>query len=340
MVAKIYDVAKAAGVSVGTVSRVFNGYTDISRATKKRVLKVAKELGYTPNVAARTLSSKSLKTIAFIMNDLVGSRYDGVSMQTIMGVYHYAETHEMQFVLYPTTTQQQRAKTFAQFCEERNINGAVVQGLHVDDPYVAQIAEAALPVVTIDLAIPGPRTGAVSIDNTAAEKAVTQLLLNRGRRHLLMVNGRQNAQVSVVREAGFKAALAGAGMTADTRRILYADYDMKLAGEQVAAALTADPAIDGIVCASDAMALGALNVLKARQLRVPADVALAGFDNTALAEFVDPALTTVEQHMDIMGYNAAELVNKLLQRDMPTAQRQIFSPYEVIERASTGGQAK
>lgn len=141
------------------------------------------------------------------MNDLVGSRYDGVSMQTIMGVYHYAETHEMQFVLYPTTTQQQRAKTFAQFCEERNINGAVVQGLHVDDPYVAQIAEAALPVVTIDLAIPGPRTGAVSIDNTAAEKAVTQLLLNRGRRHLLMVNGRQNAQVSVVREAGFKAAL-------------------------------------------------------------------------------------------------------------------------------------
>lgn len=62
MVAKIYDVAKAAGVSVGTVSRVFNGYTDISRATKKRVLKVAKELGYTPNVAARTLSSKSLKT--------------------------------------------------------------------------------------------------------------------------------------------------------------------------------------------------------------------------------------------------------------------------------------
>ncbi|MFD1429233.1 LacI family DNA-binding transcriptional regulator [Lacticaseibacillus mingshuiensis] len=336
MAVKIYDVAKAAGVTSSTVSRVFNGYPDISEHTRKKVYEVAAKLGYTPNIAARTLSSKSLKTVALILNDLVASRFDGVSMQTILGVYNYCETHAMQFVLYPTTTKLQHEKTFDQFCMERNVAGAVVQGLHIDDPYIQQISESQTPVVMIDLEIPGANTVSISVDNVAAEKEATQAILRHGKSHPVMMNGIPSAQVSNLREKGFREAIHDAGLSLSDDAIMYADFDIDKAEAAMRNALASGREIDAVICASDAMAMGVMTALKAAHRRVPEDCEVVGFDNIAITEYSQPTISTIDQHMEKIGGMAAQLVDKLLNGKVAPNMRHIFSPHKFIQRESTG----
>lgn len=337
MAVKIYDVAKAAGVTVSTVSRVFNHYQDISEATKKKVLAAADKLGYTPNVAARTLSSKSLKTVAVILNDIVADRFDGVSMQTILGVYHYCNEHGMQFVLYPTSTKLQHEKTFGQFCLERNVDGAVVQGMHIDDPYLEQIATGETPVVMIDLEIPGANVVSISIDNVAAEREATQTILAHGRKHPVMINGTHAAQVSALREEGFRQAVAEAGLVLPDDGVLYADFEIELATKKLQEALKQHPEIDAVVCASDAMAIGAMVALRAAGKQIPRDCELVGFDNIGVTEYSQPPISTIEQHMEKIGYTAAGLVDKLLQKRLAPDIGHVYSEYDFIQRESTGG---
>ncbi|WP_162255563.1 LacI family DNA-binding transcriptional regulator [Lacticaseibacillus nasuensis] len=344
MVVKIYEVAQVAGVSVATVSRVFNNYPDVSEETRLRVRAAANQLGYVPNVAARTLSSKSLNNVALILNEVTRGREDVIGMQLIDGVYQYATSHDIGFVLYMTNAEIQKRKTFDQFCLERNITGTVVQGLSTDDPFICQIENSEIPVVSVDLEIPGHNTGSISINNQEAERVVTERMIQQGRKHLIMINGWANAEVSQSRQQGFLQAFESLGYSPLEYTIQYADFDQQQANTIARRLMIEHPEIDGFICASDGMAIGVLKAVQALGMRVPEQVMVAGFDNTIASQYLTPSLSTVEQHMDRMGNRAAKMVVDLINHRLPRdhAKRRLYTSYEYIQRRSTnfGGSSK
>ncbi|MFC6165024.1 LacI family DNA-binding transcriptional regulator [Lactiplantibacillus dongliensis] len=331
----IKDVAKQAGVSIGTVSRVFNGYPDISESTRKRIFKIAKDVGYSPNLAARTLSSKRQKTIALIFNDLVYTPKTTMPMSILNGVYDYTQSKGIEFAFYAVTTQKQKQKSFEQFCSERNVSGVILQGLHVTDPYYEQLKTTKIPTVLIDMYVDNPYVGSVSTDNVAAAKDAVSSLIKSGRKNIDMMNGSYNATVSVWREQGYHEALEAAELPPNSSLIQYANYDEQIARLMAKQVIEQDSTIDAFFCASDLMALGVIKAAQELNKRIPEDIAVMGFDGIELGEYVTPSLSTVSQQPYQFGQEAGKLVMELI--DKPTLDHVLIRhvPYKVITRESS-----
>jgi len=331
----IKDVAKQAGVSIGTVSRVFNGYPDISESTRKRIFKIAQDVGYSPNLAARTLSSKRQKTIALIFNDLVYTPKTTMPMSILNGVYDYTQSKGIEFAFYAVTTQKQKQKSFEQFCSERNVSGVILQGLHVTDPYYEQLKTTKIPTVLIDMYVDNPHVGSVSTDNVAAAKDAVSSLIKSGRKNIDMMNGSYNATVSVWREQGYHEALEAAELPPNSSLIQYANYDEQIARLMAKQVIEQDSTIDAFFCASDLMALGVIKAAQELNKRIPEDIAVMGFDGIELGEYVTPSLSTVSQQPYQFGQEAGKLVVELI--DQPTPDQVLIRhvPYKVITRESS-----
>jgi len=307
----IRDVAEKSGVSVGTVSRVFNGYTDVSEATKKHVMQVATKLGYTPNIAARTLSSKRTKTIALIINEINISLGLTFPLEVMSGVIKYTDDTDYEFVFYSMNLKKQKQKTLKQFCNEHNITGGIIQGLKLSDPYYRELQTTDIPCVIIDMKINNPKVGTISIDNETASKQVAETLIQYGHKDILFISGKRDVGVSIEREAGFRQGLEENNIAINESLIQYANFNEKIAYLLTKDAL-AEYNFTAIYAISDLMALGVLNALKEMDIKVPDEMSVFGFDDIVLSQYVQPALATVKQDMEIMGFSAAELLASIL----------------------------
>jgi LacI family transcriptional regulator len=334
MRATIRDVAKKAGVSIATVSKVFNGYTDINNETKEKIFEVAKTLDYTPNMAARTLSSKKQQTIALILNELNFNRKSTMPMEVLNGVYKFTEQSDFEFVFYGTSTEKQESKTFRQFCNEHNITGAVIQGLKMTDPYYYEIQETDLPTVLIDIVSDNPKVGTVSIDNQAASLKAVNYLLSQGHQHIGMINGSRDANVSILREQGYREALQENEVVINEAYIQYANFDEDITFLITKNLLSNHKEITALFCASDIMAIGAMRAVKDMGKRVPEDISIIGFDDIILASYVTPRLTSIAQNMEEIGYEAAKLLTDIIDKNETNAKTRRTVPYEIKYRES------
>lgn len=329
----IKDVAHRANVSIATVSRVFNGYTDISEATKKRVMAIAQEMDYSPNMAARTLSSKSQKTIALILNELNISRKSTMPMEVLSGVYKYTESSNCEFVFYGTSDTKQKEKSFRQFCNEHNITGVVMQGLKVTDPYYKELSKTKIPTVVIDMEIDNNRVGSVSIDNEWAAKEAVDYLIEIGHQEIAMLNGSLEANVSIQREIGYRMSLQEHGIPCVEEYIQYANFNEETAYQTIKELIPNHPEITAIFSASDIMAIGALRAANDLGLKVPEDLSIIGFDDIVLTNYIQPKLSSVAQDMEKIGYKAAELLDELIS-NKETLANHLFVEHELIIRDS------
>ncbi|MBP1045979.1 LacI family DNA-binding transcriptional regulator [Enterococcus sp. BWM-S5] len=332
MRATIRDVAKQAGVSIATVSKVFNGYTDINLETKDKILKIAKELDYAPNMAARTLSSKKQQTIALILNELNFTRKSTMPMEVLDGVYKYTEKSDYEFVFYATSTEKQLSKTFRQFCNEHNITGAVIQGLKMTDPYYQEIEETSLPTVLVDMSVKNPKVGTVSIDNQKAAFEAVNYLIEQGHESIGMINGSRDADVSILRETGYCQALKENAIPLKESYIQYANFEEDISYFITKNLLTTNKEITALFCASDVMAIGAMRAVKDMGIKVPEDLSIIGFDDIILASYVTPELTSVSQDMREIGFEAAKLLTEIIDGDDQNNNRRIA--HEIKHRQS------
>lgn len=317
----IKDVAKAASVSVSTVSRVFNDYQDISEETRQKVFAAARQLGYVPNSAARQLSSKKKKNIALILNGINVSPGVAMPLEILSGVSDALDATDYEFVFYATNAKKQAQKSLAGFCAEHDISGLIIQGLRTSDPYYQEINNFPLPLVAIDLLLDDAGTATVSIDNEAAAKEVTERLKAAGYKNILFVNGTKNTVIAASREAGFRAIFPDGD-------VLYADFSKEEAYRQIKN-LSALTSYDAIFSASDLMAIGILSALTERQLNKK--IAVVGFDDITLAQYTTPSLTTVRQ--DIQAISEASVTDLLVQIDTGE-KRKHYIPYEIVVRES------
>lgn len=334
MAATIQDVARKAGVAIGTVSRAFNDYQDIRPETKERIFATARELGYTPNVSARNLSAKKPPNIGLIVSGLLeGDKRDNLIYLLLQGIVSYTTTHGLELALYTTDSKEQRKRSFTEFCAQHSVSGAIVSGITTDDAYFGELMDSGIPTVAVDMPIHGENTGWVSIDNRGAAREAVTFLLAQGFRQVLIVSGKKNADVNVVRMQGVLEALGAAQITARECDCLYCDFNEEVAYSRVKERLQSSAGIpEAIFCFSDLMALGTLRALRELGLRVPEDVSLVGFDGLFLTEVITPALTTVVQDERAIGYEAAAMLHALMEHRGAGGHK--LMPYSLAIRES------
>lgn len=331
----IRDVAKEAGVSIGTVSRAFNGYRDINNETKVKVFEIAQKLGYTPNISAKNLSSKSSANMGLIVSGFLESdKRNNFVMSLLKGTYRYASEQHLEVALYTLDAEQQKNKSYEQFCAEHSIFGAVLSGVASNDVYFNELVKAGLPCVLIDVYIKGKGLCCVSIDNVKAAEELADYLLDAGHRKIIVVEGKREAEVNNYRIAGIYAAFGRRGMELTRDQIITADFHESIAHKKVKEYLQ-EHGKDGataFLCLSDVMALGVMKAISEMGYSVPEDFSVVGFDGIPIAGYTTPGLTTIEQDMEEIGYRAAELLQELYKN--PEQSKSIYVPYRFIERNS------
>lgn len=331
----IKDVAKRAGVSITTVSRVFNDYTDISEETKQRIKKIAEEMEYTPSLSARSLPLKKKRNIALLMSDMELNSKVNLPLDILSGVYQFTQEHDFEFFVMPVSPQQQKEKSLQRFLNERDISGAVIMGLRMDDPYLKEIESSTLPLVLVDINLEGEHVGSVSIDNIQASQEAVEYLVSLGHQNIVLMNGRREATVTVEREAGYIRALKVKGVSVKQEYIQYANFNERIAYMMASDLLEYRKEITAFFCASDIMAIGVIRAVQDAGFRIPEDISVVGFDNITLVEYMTPSLTTVAQDMKLMGYKATELLAEFLSEEKP-ASHHVYVPHELVVRHSTG----
>lgn len=310
----IKDVAKHANVSTTVVSKALNGYSDVSEETRKKVLKAVEELNYSPNMLAKNLKQKVTKSIALIFSNFErSSGKDGVLFQMMTGIFEAASHYNYEVVLYTRSLSEQQDKSYWQFCKEHKVSGAVITGLKTTDPYFLEIVDSNFPCVVIDADITGSHTSSVMTDNVEAAKRAVQHLIDRGHRHIGMVNGHNFAVVSKERHEGYMQSLADNGIHYDSSLVVNGDYTEEYAYHLAEDYVKDHPEMTAVFFASDLMAIGFMNRCRELDISIPERLSIVGFDDIVLSSYTTPKLTTVKQDFQRMAFTAFEQVIHMLE---------------------------
>jgi DNA-binding LacI/PurR family transcriptional regulator len=328
------SVARRAGVSRATAGRVLSGSTTVGPQAREAVLAAAAELHYVTNRAARSLMTRRSDSIAFVVAESEDRFFaDPYFSQVLHGAHGVVARHDLQLVFAVVSRDADERQRFERFALGGHLDGAILVSLHGDDPLPARLQDAGVPVVLSGrpFAKDSAPLAYVDADNVGGAMSAVRLLAGEGRRRIATITGPLDMAAAVDRFGGFRAELAAH----DAVDAGAADGDFSIEGGRRAmlALLDADPGIDAVFAANDLMAVGALQALRERGRRVPEDVAVVGFDDSAVAVSAQPALTTVRQPMVEMGRALATLLfEQITHGEEP--QSPVILPTEIVRRQS------
>jgi DNA-binding LacI/PurR family transcriptional regulator len=325
------QVAKAAGVSRATVSRVINGSPSVSPRARQMVQLAVRQLGYVPNTAARALVTQRTNTIALVVSEPSYRLFTEPFYETIIRSIDAALADaDMQLVFALASTPQERAR-FERFCSGRHIDGALLLSLHEGDPFPEIFSRTRLPAVLGGRPPNGSALPFVDVANQAGAQSAVEHLRARGRRRIGTITGPTDTGVGNDRLDGY---LAGLGpLRAHASLIVPGDFTRAGGERAMARMLEQEPHVDAVFCASDLMAVGAMDALAASGRRIPDDVAVVGYDDSDLARYTVPPLTTVRQPTEELGRELVRLLLALVRGD--DGPRQVLLPTQLIVRQSS-----
>jgi len=331
----IKDIAREAGVSVTTVSRALNGYSDVNEKTRAKIKGIANELNYSPNALARSLVTNKTKTIGLLVSGMKKeSIKDNFTYEILCGINDMSAEIGYDLIFFSTNSTMQKEKSYAQLCRERKVDGVIIQGIKTDDPYLQEVIDSEIPCVLIDIPIESNSVGYVTTDNELGAKNITEYLIDLGHKNIAMINGHNRAFVSQQRFAGYRKALSEANIALQWEYVIDGAFDEEVAYDATLKLLNEHTEITAIVCASDLMALGVMKAAKTLGLSIPSDLSVTGYDDIILASYVSPTLTTVAQDKYLMGQKATRLLAELLEGH--TNERKVIVETEIKKRESAG----
>ncbi|WP_079023835.1 LacI family DNA-binding transcriptional regulator [Streptomyces odonnellii] len=332
------EVAARAGVGRGTVSRVINGSPRVSAQTRAAVEAAVAELGYVPNRAARALAANRADAIALVVPEPEARFFaEPYFSDIVSGVGEALADTGMQLLLTFAGGARERRR-LAQYLAAHRADGALLVSVHADDPLPELLTQLGIPTV-----ISGRRSAAeplpsVDSDNTEGARTAVAHLLARGRGTVATITGRLDVYGAACRLDGYRQALREAGQPPDEGLTAVADFTEAGGRRAMTELLARRPGVDAVFAASDVMAAGARQVLRAAGRRIPDDVALIGFDDSAIARHMDPPLTSVRQPIEEMGRAMARLVlTEIATRATPhpSPPHQIVLPTQLVIRSSS-----
>ena len=342
-ISTIREVSKLSGVSVATVSRVFNGYGDVSPATRQRVLAAARTLDYAPSAAARTLVKQSSQLIGVVL--YTGVEHPDIGhpffQEVLVGLKRGIGARGYDVLLFATEqpgSGNGGPHSYLRRARHHRVDGVVLMGVDRHDSEVEKLLESKIPLVAVDLDVVGEHASYVASDNVGGARLAVQHLRSVGHKRIATIAGPQETKPGADRLLGYRAELQALGLESLPGYEQAGDFYSE-SGEAAMRALLALPEPPtSVFAAADMMAIGAMRAVQAAGLRVPEDVAIVGFDDIQIAPFVNPALTTIRQDKVGLGLAAARtLVERIENPEITPAA--LTLRVELVVRASCGSTA-
>ncbi|MBN1269029.1 MAG: LacI family DNA-binding transcriptional regulator [Kiritimatiellae bacterium] len=321
------DVGRRCGVSRSTVSRVINNSPLVNTETKERVLKAVREMGYAPNLIARSLTTNRTETLAVTLPDITG----GVFPEMLAGMDEVASRRGYHLLVVFLGGSRPPSGSVEDLVRNRRVDGVIAVATTVDDKDLEPLAGMDVTIVRAAQKSGIPSIPSVLFDDRGGARAATELLIKRGCRKLLHVSGPKDNYDACERSAGFREALKAAGIRFEAGNELRGNFLRESGHEAVTKALDKGRKFDGIFAGNDEMAIGAMEALGERGIAIPDEVALIGFDDIDVARFI--GLSTVRVPVREMGRIAAQLALQSIDRKGPMESRVLQA--ELVERAST-----
>lgn len=326
----IVDVAEKAGVSLGTVSRVINNDIHVATETRERVLAVTKELGYVANRQARSLAGGKTNTIGVIVRDL-GTGYIG---EIIRGIDSELNLSGVDLVLYTTHRMVSKEASYVASLAQGMVDGLLLVLPRSPVDYIGTLMEHNFPFVLIDHQGTGTDCPAVGATNWQGAYNATEYLIKMGHQRIGFITGSMDLGCAEDRLQGYRSALRTHHITEEAELIYEGDF-LQTDGYTGASALLDLPNPPTAIFASnDVMAMGVMDAVRNRGLRVPNDISVIGFDNIPQSAMVFPTLTTVQQPLEQMGRVATQMLLGILKTPEKESGR-IELPTELLVRNST-----
>lgn len=335
MTATIYDVAKRAGVGIGTVSRAINNSSQIKPDTKARVLRAMRELNYQPHALAQGLARKRTHMIAIILPVFTGYFY----MELLKGIQKEATKNNYDLLLYSVDEGDRTEAFLKRTIREKRVDGVLLVSLKISDKYADLFQQSRFPIVLVDSL--HAQLDSLTVENREGAYLATSHLIHLGHKKIGMVDAQLKSAPAQVRLKGFKKALADHGIPFNDKYLVIThdltekDGFNREAGYESMQQLIVmgEDRPTGVFVASDIQAAGAIQAMNDAGLRIPEDVAIVGFDDIEMAEYL--SLSTMHQPLFEMGQTAIQrLIERINDSDLPAVRERFHT--ELVIRKSCG----
>ena len=330
------EVARLAGVSRSTVSRVINDQPNVRPEVRERVWQVAREVGYQPHAAARSLVTSRTHVIGMVIPEAVTTLFtDPFFPLLLRGATEACNSHQYQLMLSLFTASADRQDIYQRILRSGYLDGAIVASASLDDPLISDLLRDRIPFVSVGRH-PNKPVHYVDADNVSGARMAVEHLIRLGHRRIATITGPLDMIAGQERLSGYRQALEARGIPVEEELIVEGDFTEASGTAGMQRLLPVSPS--AVFVASDMMAIGALRSLRQADRQVPQDIALVGFDDIPIASAIVPALTTVRQPIERMGSMAVEVLLSVLEDssgEEALAQR-IVLPTELVIRASCG----
>lgn len=328
----IKDVASAAGISHATVSRYLNKHAYVSAEAARAIDEAIRQVSYVPNRTARSLVRRETKAVAFIVRESAGMFFVDANLSN-MAVGANAALSAQDYQMFLLIIDSERsAERITELITGGFVDGALLVAMHHDD-VIADLDRAGTPLVTASTPAPDTSIPTVDTDNTGGTERITRLLRATGRHRVAEIRGPHDAPVSALRHAGFVAAM---GADLDPALVVEVpEWSLAAGAAAMQDLLDRAPDLDGVVAASDLIAAGAVDALRAAGRSVPGDVGVVGFDDSPWATRTTPTLSTVRQDTLLTGTRMAELLLRQIAGESLRGHHELL-PNEVVWRESAG----
>ncbi len=330
------DISAVCGVSVATVSKALNGHRDIGEKTKQLIRETAKEMGYFPNSSARTLKTNKSYNLGVLFMDEARSGLTHDYFVAVLESFKVTVEKQGYDITFISGSRQRKDKmSYLEHCRYRGLDGVVIACINYDESEVLELIKSDLPVVTIDHLFNG--RVAIMSDNIKGMKDLLTYLYDCGHLKIAYIHGADNSSVTKSRLASFYKTAEELGIDIPDKYIREAAYRDTAATARITDELLDLPNPPSCILFPDDFAsLGGLNAIKARGLKIPGDISVAGYDGIRVTKYIDPQLTTINQDTQKLGQYAAEKLIDLIERPKTTLIEHIIVSGELEKGATVG----
>lgn len=330
MAASIKDVAREAGVSIATVSRVLNDIDVVNEDTKQKVKDAIKKLAYRPNIVARSLKTQKSSTIGIIIPDISNQFYPEI----VRGCEDVANIYNYNIMLCNADLDLEKEMEALRILKEKMIDGVIYMSNSIEHNIIDLIKDLEMPTVLVETTDVEGIFPSVTIDNIMAAADAVKYLANNGNKKIAYVGTSiEKVNASSKRYEGYKKGLEEMGITLDKELVYFGGVKARDGYAGINAILDKGAEVDAVFCASDEIAMGVINALRDKSIKVPEDVDVMGFDDIYSASIFYPKLTTIAQPMYDMGSVSMRMLIKSI-NNLPVEEKHFVLPYRIVERDS------
>ncbi len=329
------ELAQHCGVSVATVSKALNDQSDIGESTKNKIKKAAEKLGYFPNAAARSLKTNRSYNIGVLFVDEANSGLTHEYFAAVLESFKVEAEKQGYDITFINGQIGKKKVSYYEHCKYRNVDGVVIACVNFDNPEVIDLLGSDIPVVTVDHI--HENCSSVLSDNIKGIQSLMKYIYEKGHRKIAYIHGQVNSTVTKARLTSFYRFIESQGLEIPDGYVLEADY---LAVSQ--AMIRTRELLDRkdpptcILYPDDTALIGGLNEIRARNLKVPEDISIAGYDGSRISQLLNPKLTTISQNTAAIGMQAAKKLISTIEKPKTTFTEQMIVEGELLKGESVG----